>query len=146
MVGAECPPVTTEMTGYSGAIDRVAGMDFYLPGFHSGIDETIVADRGSDRFGEMLNAARVWHAVTPSTHGETWYFFAMSSTNAQQLDFLEEYLKPVVDEDVFATEAIEKIVERIDDLPPELMLKSDTTAVQGRRMLQAMMDAEQAAV
>jgi len=27
-------------------------------------------------------------------------------------------------------------------VPPELMLRSDTTAVLGRRMLQAMMDAE----
>lgn len=146
MRGAACPPVTAEMSGYGGLIDRLAGMDFYLPGFHSGIDETVVADPQSDRFGEMLNAARVWHAVTPSTHGETWYFFAMSSTDPKQLDFLETYLKPVVDEDVFATEAIEKIVQKIDDLPPELMLKSDTTAVQGRRMLQAMMDVEQAPV
>ena len=53
-----------------------------------------------------------------------------------------ESLKSVVAEDVFATEEIERIVSTIDELPAELMLRSDTTAVQGRRILQAIMDAE----
>lgn len=45
-------------------------------------------------------------------------------------------------EDVLATERIEKIIESVDDLPPELILKSDATTVQERRILQAMMDRE----
>ncbi len=51
-------------------------------------------------------------------------------------------MQPVIAEDVFATEEIEKILKRSGRLPPELMIKSDVTAVQGRRMLQAMMNAE----
>ena len=45
---------------------------------------------------------------------------------------------------MFATVEIEKIIRTVDELPPELMLKSDGTAVLGRRALQKMMDAERA--
>jgi hypothetical protein len=55
---------------------------------------------------------------------------------------MKERLAPVLEEDIFATVEIEKIIATMDDLPPELMLKSDGTAVLGRRKLQAMMDAE----
>jgi vanillate O-demethylase monooxygenase subunit len=48
----------------------------------------------------------------------------------------------VLDEDKFATEQIEQIIQRSESLPPELMLKSDGTAVIGRRILQRMMDSE----
>jgi len=140
--GAACPDAIAQISGYSGPIDRVAGMDFYVPGFHAGVDDTKVGDPDDPRYGELINTGNVYHAVTPSTHSETLYFFAMAGMSDTQLDFLEEYLKAVVDEDVFATEEIEKIIQKIGALPPELMLKSDATAVIGRRMLQAMMDAE----
>lgn len=143
MIDADCPDIMTQTTGYTGPIDRVSGMDFYLPGFHSGLDETRIAkSAGGD--GAMLNEGKVWHAVTPSKKNTTLYFFAMGSTSEEKLDFMYDYLKPVVAEDVFATEEIEKIITEVDELPPELMLKSDATAVQGRRLMQAMMDREQA--
>ena len=41
-----------------------------------------------------------------------------------------------------ATEEIETMLSRLDREPNELMLKSDTTAVKGRRALDAMMEAE----
>jgi hypothetical protein len=51
----------------------------------------------------------------------------------------------VIDEDIFASAEIEKMLDLYDgEPPPELMVKSDTKAVVGRRMLQAMMDAEAA--
>jgi hypothetical protein len=51
----------------------------------------------------------------------------------------------VIDEDVFASEEIEKMLQLVGGRPRELMLRSDELAVQGRRLLQAMMDAEGAA-
>jgi vanillate O-demethylase monooxygenase subunit len=69
----------------------------------------------------------------------------MSSNSQDRLDRAKISLKPVLDEDAFATEEIEKIISTLDELPPELMLKSDQTAVQGRRILQAMMDKEREA-
>lgn len=128
---------------FDGPIDRISGMDFHFPGFHAGIGEVHVS-QGNPRAGEVLNSSRVWHAVTPAKRFTTNYFFAMGSTDHQGVEEMVEYLKPVLAEDMFATVEIEKIIRTMDDLPPELMLKSDGTAVLGRRALQRMMDAERA--
>ncbi len=134
-------PAIRERWGYDGLLDRLSGMDFYFPGFHAGIGDSTVPE-GQPRAGEKLASSRVWHAVTPATKTSTTYFFAMGSPDRSGVEFMVEYLKPVLAEDIFATEAIEKIITTVDEVPPELMLRSDTTAVQGRRVLQAMMDAE----
>jgi Phenylpropionate dioxygenase and related ring-hydroxylating dioxygenases, large terminal subunit len=128
---------------YEGPIDRVSGMDFYFPGFHAGIGESTYPE-GHARAGEVLHSSRVWHAVTPAKKTTCNYFFAMSGTSQAQIDDARVRLEPVLAEDKFATEEIEKIIGTLDELPPELMLKSDATAVQGRRILQAMMDSEKA--
>lgn len=143
MRNTPAPPVTRERFGYDGPVDRVSGMDFYYPGFHAGIGESCVAE-GQPQAGRRLNSSRVWHAVTPATRTSTNYFFAMGSPDREGVEFMVDYLKPVVAEDVFATEQIEKMISTLDQVPPELMLRSDTTAVMGRRMLQSMMDAEAA--
>lgn len=142
IASATPPQILQDQTGYDGPIERLSGMDFHLPGFHAGIDESRVAAEGAPRDRELLVKTRVWHAVTPSLFDETLYFFAMSATTEAQLDFAQEYLKPVIQEDVFATEEIEKMVTRLGSLPPELMIKTDALAVQGRRMMQAMIDRE----
>jgi vanillate O-demethylase monooxygenase subunit len=66
----------------------------------------------------------------------------MGSKDREGVEAMVELLKPVIDEDVFATEQIERIVSTLDEVPQELLLRSDQTAVMGRRRLQAMMDAE----
>jgi vanillate O-demethylase monooxygenase subunit len=66
----------------------------------------------------------------------------MASPDEAGLDRMYEYLKAVIDEDKFATEEIEKMLGVIGENPQELLIKSDRNAVEGRRMLQAMMDAE----
>ena len=104
----------------------------------------MLVSEGHPRAGEVLNSSRVWHAVTPAKRFTTNYFFAMGSINHKGVDEMIEYLKPVLAEDMFATVEIEKIIRTVDELPPELMLKSDGTAVLGRRALQKMMDAERA--
>lgn len=141
MRNTQPPPAFQEMFDFSGPIDRVSGMDFYFPGFHSGVGDVYVA-QGHERAGEQLRMSRVWHAVTPAKTHSTNYFFGMGSRDRDGVEAMVEYLKPVLEEDIFATVEIEKIISTLDDLPPELMLKSDGTAVLGRRKLQAMMDAE----
>ncbi|MGX7896009.1 Rieske 2Fe-2S domain-containing protein [Tsuneonella sp. HG222] len=141
MRNADLPPVFEGRPELEGAVDRVSGMDFYLPGFHAGVAE-VHANESEPRAGEVLLASRVWHAVTPAKRHSTNYFFAMGSINRSDVDGMVEYLKPVVQEDIFATVEIEKIIATVDELPPELMLKSDGTAVLGRRKLQEMMDQE----
>ena len=141
---APSPPVSEELgRSYTGPIDRTTGMDFYLPGFHAGIGDARYPD-GHERAGDILIANRVYHAVTPSTPGSCYYFFGMSSTNEADLDQLEPYLAKVLDEDIFASVEIEKMIRLVGENVPELMIKSDTNAVLARRMLQAMMDEEAA--
>lgn len=141
MVNTPKPPVAEGRFHFDGAIDRVSGMDFYFPGFHAGIGD-VLASAGQKRAGEILRQSRVWHAVTPAKKYSTNYFFGMGSPDQDGVEDMLEYLRGVIAEDVFATVEIEKIISTMDDLPPELMLKSDGTAVLGRRKLQAMMDAE----
>lgn len=142
MQGADCPPLMAAAGHYDGKVDRVSAMTFFAPGFHAGLDDTfVVADHG-DRGGECINSAKVFHAVTPATRHETNYFFALGGTSDPQVDALKHALWPVLDEDIFATEEIEKIVQRSEQLIPELMIRSDTTTVEGRRILQRMMDLE----
>lgn len=143
MLNTPQPPALQQRFNFDGPIDRISGMDFYFPGFHAGIGEAYVA-QGHERAGEMLSMSRVWHAVTPAKKHSTNYFFAMGSLDRNGVEAMVEYLKPVLDEDIFATVEIEKIIETLDDLPQELMLKSDGTAVLGRRKLQQMMDDERA--
>jgi phenylpropionate dioxygenase-like ring-hydroxylating dioxygenase large terminal subunit len=138
------PPMQQGLTSFTGLVDRVSGMDFFFPGFHSGIGDAAITENHPTRGGEVLITSRVWHAVTPSTRTSCWYFFGMSSTDSQGMAAAKDALRPVVEEDAFATEEIEKIISTLDRLPDELMLKSDATAVQGRQILQAMMDKERA--
>lgn len=142
--GAACPPLIAEAAAYDGLIDRVAGMDFFAPGFHAGLDDTMIA-QGQPGAGSMLNSAKVYHAVTPATRERTHYFFAFGGTSPAQIELFRGALSAVVNEDVFATEEIEKILKDSVELPRELIIKSDATAVEGRRLIQKMMDRERAA-
>lgn len=141
MMNTPRQPVSERRLSFDGPIDRLSGMDFFFPGFHAGVADILVTE-GHDRGGETLNSNRVWHAVTPAKKYTTNYFFAMGSTDRAGVEDMIEYLKPVLEEDIFATVEIEKIVTTLDYLPPELMLKSDGTAVLGRRKLIEMMDNE----
>ena len=141
VTNADMTPVLHELTSYRGLTDRTIGMDFYFPGFHAGIGEHRIAE-GLPRGGEILSTGRVWHAVTPATHTTSTYLFAMSMTSMDRLEHTTQTIRKVLDEDILATVEIETIISNLDELPPELMLKSDATAVMGRRALQAMMDRE----
>jgi vanillate O-demethylase monooxygenase subunit len=65
----------------------------------------------------------------------------MAAPDAGNLDRSKQYLEKVIAEDIFASEEIEKMLKLVGH-PTELMNKSDQNAVEGRRMLQRMMDAE----
>ena len=137
------PPVVVKFHGEGiERVDRTVGMDFYLPGFHAGIGDMSVASSNPARAGEVLSRNRVYHAVTPATRGSCHYFFAMSAIDGTTLDPMRDYLRPVIDEDKFATEEIEKMLAIAGEDVDELLIKSDRNAVEGRRMLQAMMDEE----
>jgi phenylpropionate dioxygenase-like ring-hydroxylating dioxygenase large terminal subunit len=143
IVDALPPPVVHQFHGTDiDRIDRIVGMDFHLPGFHAGIGDMQISHSNPTRPGEVLNRSRVFHAVTPETPTTCHYFFAMSAQREEDLDRMLSYLRPVIAEDKFATEEIEKMLAIIGENPDELLIKSDRNAVEGRRMLQALMDEE----
>lgn len=136
-------PVALSGTDYTGPVDRLSRMDFFFPGFHAGIDETRIPVDHPERAGELIAAGRVYHAVTPATEGSCYYFFANGALASTPLESKYEMLKIPVGEDIDAALEIERMIERLgDDLPQEYLLKNDTHAVRGRRILQALMDRE----
>ena len=134
------PPVLAAREGYPSILDCTIGMDFYLPGFHAGLTRRTYP-QGHPRVGETIDYSRVHHAITPSTPASSYYFFSVGAPGGEGLDRTKVTLAPVIDEDIFASVEIEKMLQLVGH-PPELMNKSDRNAVEARRMLQAMMDAE----
>jgi len=128
--------------GYEGLVDQTVGMDFYLPGFHAGIGDHFYSSDAPEKEGQLLQKGRVFHAVTPSTFTSSYYWFGLATTDPDAEQGARVDLAPVLAEDVFASEEIEKSIVLAGGSMAELMIKSDKTAVLGRRMLQEMMDRE----
>lgn len=139
--GGEPMPAIRQDQNYHGPVDSVVGMDFHLPGFHAGIGDHWAVENGERR---PLRLSRVFHSVTPSTPTSCYYLFAMGAASGQSAEAMRAFLAPVIDEDIFASVEIEKMIALAGGDPPELMTRSDRGAVEGRRLLQTMMDAEQA--
>lgn len=141
---APCPPLMHKLGVYpTETIDRTMGMASFLPGIHVGITEVGYPESHPQAPGEPIVRNRVYHAITPATPRTCYYHFAVAVDDTVDVEQMKRSLAPVIDEDIFASVEIEKMIDLYDgDPPPELMVRSDTNAVEGRRMLQAMMDAE----
>ena len=55
-------------------------------------------------------------------------------------------IEHVIDEDMSATREIEAMINRMPMLPPEVLLKTDTSCVQGRRLFEQLIEREQQTV
>lgn len=143
---APAPPLMWNTGAYpTERINRSMGMASYLPGFHCGLTEVTYPDDHPEVAGQHISLSRVYHAITPSTPRSCYYHFGIAVDDTVDVEHMSRALAPVIDEDIFASVEIEKIIDLYDgDPPPELMVRSDQNAVEGRRMLQAMMDAEMA--
>lgn len=140
------PPIMQKTGMYpTDRIDRSMGMASHLPGMHCGLTLVSYPQDHPDAPGKFISRNRVYHSITPSTPRTTYYHFAVAVEDGTDVESMRASLAPVIDEDIFASVEIEKMIDLYDGLPPpELMVKSDRNAVEGRRMLQAMMDAEAA--
>ena len=117
------------------------GMASYLPGFHAGTTEIRYPADHPRAAGERIMWSRVDHAITPATARTCTYHLAIAGDERTDRVAMKTALDPVIDEDVFAS--VEKMIDLYDgNPPPELMVRSDRTTIEGRRMIQAMMDAE----
>ena len=141
---APCPPLMHRLGAFpTEHIDRSMGMASYLPGLHCGLTLVSYPADHPEAAGQRISSNRVYHTITPSTPRTSYYHFAVAVEEGVDVEQMRIGLAPVIDEDIFASVEIEKMIDLYDgDPPPELMVKSDKNAVEGRRMIQAMMDAE----
>lgn len=139
---APAPPVNAAQGLYSGLIDRTFGMDFYLPGLHAGFARMTYPLDHPERPGELIHIVHFYHAITPVSRTTCRYFFAVAMHSDAEIDAMALSTRPINDEDIFAAEQIEAMLGRLDAPPTDLLLRADRNAVDGRRMLQAMMDRE----
>lgn len=141
---APCPPLQRRLGTYpTDTLDRTMGMASYLPGFHAGTTEVRYPENHPHAPGELISWSRVYHAITPATRRSSYYHFAVAVDEEVDEEQIRSALAPVIEEDIFASVEIEKIIDLFDgNPPPELMVRSDTNAVEGRRMIQAMMETE----
>ena len=130
---APCPPLQHRTNAYpTDTLDRAMGMASYLPGFHAGTTEIRYPQGHPDAAGELISWSRVYHAITPATPRTCYYHFAVAVDDTLDPARMKASLAPVIDEDIFASVEIEKIIALYDgDPPPELMVKSDRNTVEG---------------
>lgn len=123
-------------------VDRESGMEYYLPGFHAGFGDVTYSSDHPIEPGKVIIGGRVYHAITPSTPGSSYYWFGVTGISEAHVAVAADSLEAVVREDVFAAEEIEKMLQLTGEGTNELMIKTDRGAVEARRMLQRMMDEE----
>lgn len=138
------PAVVKEFHDYEGDIDQVSAMNFYYPGLHAGSVEMSYPD-GHEKAGQAMRAMYIFHAITPVTKHSCYYHFGLSSTDHQQVENMKGYLKKVVNEDIQASETIEKLIQAGVTPPREVNKFSDANSMRGRLKLQKLMDAERPA-
>lgn len=136
------PPVHARTGLYSGLVDRVLALDFYLPGLHAGFAKTTFPGDHSERPGELISVVYIYHGITPVSSTTCRYFFAVAMPSEEAIDDMAVHTRQINDEDIFASEQIETMLRKLGQAPTDLLLRADKNAVQGRRMLQAMMDKE----
>jgi vanillate O-demethylase monooxygenase subunit len=141
----ECPQFYADIFGYHGRIDRDFGMKLHMPCLHAGYDHFY---RAGDHSPEgTLGKVSVYHVITPATRHTAHYFFAAGRTfmkdDAGFGAGMLTGLQAVIEEDLFATREIERMIQaQGDTLPDEMLLAADATCVRGRRLFTAMIDRE----
>lgn len=109
---------------------------------------TIQSIEGDTNIPPELGTIHILHGITPETENSTHYF-GFSTRNFRQGDTgLDEFQLhsdvKIRGQDAIAIEAVEARLENSAKLQQELLVKSDIGAVNVRKMIQAMLDAEAA--
>ena len=127
-------------------IDRLLDFTFYAPCLHVGLNR--IAPSAHDGVPDgLLQESIVYHAVTPATKTSCHYFFARTQKAPPDTDgqaASADYIAGVLDEDVFATVQIERMLSHGSE-PRDLMTGGDVAVTKGRLMLQRMMMREREA-
>ena len=147
-LGIEVPPLLKPILKHDGAVDRLFGLKFLAPCLHFGADDVFELNADGSR-GKCIGAVRIIHAVTPATKTSCHYWNAVGHSWMHMPPEFDKVftgkIAPGLEEDVFATEEIEKMIQHKHGHPGELLLRADHVAVRGRRILEKIIRAEQQA-
>lgn len=140
------PHLKDRVAHYKGNVDREFSITFHLPCLHAGY-EIYRAAEGTKEAGRSFGTTLFYHAVTPATRNSLHYFFARGRDwmlgDEATTERAKELLFKVIQEDAHAVTEVERMISASDTLRPEAILASDRTLVQGRRLLEKMIMAEQ---
>lgn len=139
-LGVPMPAFHAKLTGYSGLVDRYQGLKLHVPGLHVGGSAFYHPTGIMDQPGDLIGSVQVYHGITPATRHSCHYFFATGITWTKDMAacqaLVDHAMRTIIPEDIFATEAIEKMIEAMGGRPSELLLQADRACVMGRRLFE----------
>ncbi len=104
------------------------GIKLFLPCLHVGYDRFYRASTEATDPGRLMGEVTVFHAITPATRHTAHYFFGMGRTfKRDDTEFGKQMMQnteAVIEEDMTATREIEKMLQRLDREPHDLLLES----------------------
>ncbi|HTZ43731.1 MAG TPA: aromatic ring-hydroxylating dioxygenase subunit alpha [Jatrophihabitans sp.] len=136
MPEVDCPPFFTEVMGIGGRIRRGSVAEFVAPGYHISHVEAEALE--PDGIGRCRH--RAVHCVTPETETSAHYFWLIARDyrrDSAEVDQLWQDGAPVVlMQDVAAVEAIETVLRRHPDHPPEINISADAGSLRAREIVE----------
>lgn len=146
MTDVDCPPFFTKVMGLSGRIDRGQVAEFTAPSFHI----THVSAKPAGSSDDEMCEHKVIHCITPERTNSAHYFWLVSRSYAvddPEVDALwTEGGAFVFGQDVDACEAIEGVISAYEpDYPVELNMRVDGGPLRARRIIEGLVEKEEAA-
>jgi vanillate O-demethylase monooxygenase subunit len=140
MRGVKCPPFYQKTMGLETPVDRRQVAEFMPPSYH--ISHLRAAPAGGGDADAFCH--RVLHMLTPETTSSAHYFWAISRTYAKGEEWvdtaLRDSLMQVFEQDLEAIKAQEEMIATDRSDASEVSVKLDAGSLQGRRLVQQMLD------
>lgn len=130
-----------------GPTDRIMEQFYIAPCLHTTGPKFRSAKDGGSRPGHVFGAFRVIHAIVPETATSSHYFWGFTRNFRKDDDFtsvLHGHIRAAVQEDIDASEDIERMIEPDARAEEDINSPADAAAVKGRRIMQRLIDAEHA--
>ncbi|MFD7295165.1 Rieske 2Fe-2S domain-containing protein [Streptomyces sp. NPDC059897] len=134
MKDAECPPFYARSTGIEGRIDRRQDIEYHAPCLY--LLHSTISPSGQE---SPAFRTEITYAITPSSPGKVYDFWAVSRNFATEDDevttFLRDFNHTVVMQDVDALNLLQRTLDTEPEGYQELSINIDTGGLAARRIL-----------
>ncbi|MER5438276.1 aromatic ring-hydroxylating dioxygenase subunit alpha [Streptomyces sp. NPDC002790] len=134
MKDAECPPFYARSTGIEGRIDRRQDIEYHAPCLY--LLHSTISPSGQET---PAFRTEITYAITPSSPGKVYDFWAVSRDFATEDDevttFLRDFNHTVVMQDVDALNLLQRTLDTEPEGYQELSINIDTGGLAARRIL-----------